>query len=663
MKKINHFLLGFITLLALSCKSEQPLTSSDNDILFTVDGSPVTAEEFMYVYKKNNFNNEKAFQREDIKDYLDLFVNFKLKIREAKALGMDTTASFNAEFNTYAEQLKKPYLTESGVTEKLINEAYQRMKEEVSASHILVRLKLQASPADTLKAYNRLLGVREQAVEGKPFEQLARQFSQDPSARNNGGNLGYFTAFQMVYPFESAAYQTPVGDVSMPIRTRFGYHLVKVNDRRKSQGEVEVSHIMIRIKRGATAKDSTDAKNRVFEIHDQLQAGADWNELCKQFSEDLNTRGNGGTLKPFKRGSFPPTFEAAAFSLQNSQEISDPFTTPFGWHIVKLEGRKELETFEELEAGIKQKVNRDSRSQLGEKFLIKRLKNENGFQEYPDRKKQAFTTADSSLLKGKWTYRSSAPYLDSALFSIAEQPYTIRGFYDYIVKEQKPSAGYGPEYYMDLLYNNYVKANIIKYEEDHLAEKYVDYRMLLKEYREGILLFQLMDDKVWSKAASDSVGLANFFEKNKGQYKWEKRVDAIVYNAASKDIVEEIKSNIETDTASNTKENLEKKFNTNSSLNLSIEERLFEKGQSEFIDKVTWAPGQYEMADNDRYQLIIVKKVLEPTPKQLDEVKGLVISDYQDELEKEWVSSLKAKYNIETNDRTLAYVYDKLEKK
>ncbi|UII34283.1 peptidylprolyl isomerase [Fulvivirga ulvae] len=660
------FRIWFILILIVGCKASSDVSGiRQDDIpvksmkLFDVGEESVYTDEFAYVYRKNNVNNDSAFTHDDIKDYLDLYIKFKLKIAEAKSRGMDTTRAFIREFGTYKEQLKKPYLTENQVTEKLIAEAYQRYKEEINASHILVQVDPQAAPADTLEAYNKISKIREQSINGTDFGKLAREYSDDPSAKMNNGNLGYFTSFQMVYPFESAAYNTEEGKVSKPVRTKFGYHIVKVLDKRPSQGSVEVSHIMIRIK--PNKADSLEARNKIFEIYDQAVGGVNWEDLAKQFSEDINTKNSGGLLKPFKVGQMPYSFQEAAFALSRPGDISDPIMTPYGWHIIRLEKKLPLESFKEMEPSIKSRIDRDSRAELNKKVLIERLRKENNFEE-TSATQEILSFADSTLNKGSWDFPDSHEILDDVLFRIATEKYTVGDFFKHLKREQRPNS-HSPEVYMRLQYNNYTDDRIISYEENHLEDKYMDYRMLVNEYREGILLFELMEQEVWNKAVEDTAGLKAYYENQKNKYQWEQRLKATVYNSDNEDVLEEIEKLIKSnDSLSLSKKALEKQYNDKTALTLQVTEGIFEKGDNHIVDQVEWLPGIYRVDGSGRYNLVWVEEILEPAPKKLEEVKGLVISDYQNYLEKLWVKELKEKYPVDINDSGLNYIYEKLEK-
>ncbi len=368
--------LFLLSLLAISCAVEKnTLPATDKEIhaplLFAIENDSIHTDEFMYVYRKNNINNDSAFSKKDISEYLDLYVNFKLKVHEARERGMDTTQAYRNEMKAYEAQLKKPYLSESKVTDQLVQEAYDRFSQEIRASHILIRLPENATPEDTLEAYNRIQELREQAVQGADFNKLAASHSEDPSARENGGDLEYFTSLQMVYPFESAAYTTAEDNISEIIRTQFGYHIIKVKDKRPANNKVVVSHIMIR----HDSQDSSKSRNLIFEIYDQAVGGVDWDQLVNQYSDDMNSKRVGGRLQAFGLRQMPFNFQEAAFSLEPG-DISDPVKTDYGWHIIRLEQRIPLPGFDRLEKNIRDRVENDVRADMGQEALLRRLEKE-----------------------------------------------------------------------------------------------------------------------------------------------------------------------------------------------------------------------------------------------------------------------------------------------
>ena len=556
MKHLNNLLLAS-ALLFFGCKSSQQTTvsNSTNNSKTPAVNQPVLAKfgnnniytsEFEYVYKKNNANSPDAYTSQSLKEYLDLYTNFRLKVKEAEEGGLDTSSSFKKELEGYRKQLAQPYLTEKGVTDQLCHEAYERMKEEVNASHILIEVGPDADPKDTLAAYNKLLEIRQKAVAGQDFGKLAAEYSQDPSAKTNKGNLGYFTALQMVYPFEDAAYKTPAGEVSQPVRTRFGYHILKVHNKRTSQGQVHVAHIMVRATTGLSASDSLAAKQKADEIYKKVKAGENWEVLVNQFSDDVNSKSKGGELPWFSTGRMIPSFEDASFKLVNPGDVSEPVLTPYGWHIIKLLEKKKLESYQELEASIKSKVAKDSRSELNKTVLLQRLKKENNFVENTKAVDAACAMADSTLLNGAFT-KTTDEKTNLILFTIKDEKYTTANFFDFVKMVQKPKKGISPSQYMRNFYRDFSNSKLISYEESHLEEKYIDYKMLVREYRDGILLFQLMDDKVWSKAIEDTAGLRAFFNSNNSNYRWNTRAQATIYNVANKETLEKLKQELQKD--------------------------------------------------------------------------------------------------------------------
>ncbi|WP_192823341.1 peptidylprolyl isomerase [Rufibacter sp. LB8] len=531
--RVSNLYLGLGALLLTQCTSPKQTTEP---VLLTIGAETIPAAEFAYVYEKNNGNADSAYSAASITEYLDLYTNFKLKVAEAKARGLDTTQSFVKELSGYKEQLAQPYLTEKSVTDQLVREAYERLKKEVNAAHILITVDQEADPKDTLAAFQKITDLRQQALSGTPFETLAKQHSQDPSARENNGSLGYFTALQMVYPFENAAFTTPAGQISQPVRTRFGYHLVKVNEVRPAQGEIKVAHIMVRAQQGLPKADSLVAKKKIDELYKRVQRKEDWNMLASQFSEDAASADQGGELPLFGTGRMIPSFEEAAFALDKPGAISPPVQTAYGWHIIKLLERKELPSYEEMETSLRNRIAKDSRSELNKTAFIRRIKTENQFKEVPAIKAATLQLADSSLITGTWKFNVPAEpkNLPSAtLFTIKDQPYTVGAFATFIETNQRPRQNASATHAMNLLYDRFVETSLLNYERDHLEEKHKDYKMLVNEYHDGILLFQLMEEKVWAKAVEDTVGLKAFFEQNRDKYMWGTRAKATILSAAN----------------------------------------------------------------------------------------------------------------------------------
>lgn len=649
-----------IALVCLSCVSigSQAQNKKKNKAqksvaVFSVNKKPVTSDEFIYLYKKNHQNKAEDFTEQKIQEYLDLFINFKLKVEEARHRGLDTTAAFIREYTSYKDELRKPYLPDSKLTDSLVKLTYRRMTEEVRASHILINVTPDASPADTLKAYTKITDIRNKALAGENFASLAASFSEDPSAKMNNGDLGFFTALQMVYPFESAAYTTSVGKVSNPVRTKFGYHLVQVTARQPARGEVEVAHIMIRT---GENKDNEKAKNIIFDIYDQLSKGASWDELCKQYSEDPGSKENGGKLRPFGTGAMAsvPAFESAAFALQKPGELSDPFQTQYGWHIVKLEKKLPLQSFDEMAPTLRTKVARDERVQISKQALQAKLRKDYAFVESSPMKANVFSLADSTLKQGKWKAPSFATEKET-LFSLKKNVYTAKSFITYVEKNQHASAQ-APDKLMEQLYNNYVEASIARLLEDNLIANNPEYKMLLNEYYEGILLFEIMEKEVWNKATEDSIGQRNYFEAHASTYQAKERVDATVYSSSDKDFSSSLKAALKKGDSTQLATYLQTQ-------KIKKESGRFEKEEKAILGKITWAKGEYAVENNGLYYLVVVNNIVPPGGKTFDEARAAVISDYQNSLEQAWVDQLKVKYPVKINEKGKKYTFEQLQKK
>lgn len=514
-------LLISFSLLLISCKSNQSgkkVTKQEvKSALFSINETKVYPDEFMYAYEKSNKNKGET---EAIEDYLELYINFKLKVEAAKKAGLDTLPSYQQELKGYLNDIKKPYLATEQVTESLIQETFERLQEEINASHILVRLEENPLPEDTLKAYQKIKDIKQKYTAGQEFSELAFQYSEDPSAKANEGALGWFTAFQMVYPFESAAFATPEGEVSDIVRTKFGYHIVKVNERRETLGRIKLAHIMLRYPQNANQQDSAAVEKKIFTIYDSLQNGGDWFSLANQFSEDLNTKNQGGSLPWFGAGNLPSSLEKAAFDLSQANEISNPIESPYGWHILKLEEKRGVGSLESMRESLERRIQRDQRSELKISQVLDTLKKDNNFQKNENiysQLKKINLMSDSALANIK---------KEATLFSIAGEPFTVG---QWLNENSKKGT------LKDALLE-YEKKKILAYEDQQLPEKYPEYKMLANEYRDGLLLFEIMNRKVWDRVSKDSVGLKEFYNQTKESYTTEATVvaDVFIFNDTSK---------------------------------------------------------------------------------------------------------------------------------
>ncbi len=626
-----------------------PAQKKSDEVLFSVNKRPVTIDEFRYLYNKNNTGRKEEYTEKKIDDYLTLFINFKLKVEEARHRGLDTTATFRKEFNTYRDELRKPYLPDAKMIDSLTALTYERMKHEIRAEHILINLPADPTPADTTRAWNRIMELRTRALDGEDFETLALNYSEDPTAKANHGLLGWFTALQMVFPFEQVAFTTPIGQISQPVRTQFGYHIIKTLGERPASGEVEVSHIMLR---AGTDEENRKAENTAFEIIDKLQKGVSWNDLCKEYSDDQSSKDNGGKLRPFGPGVMAnvPQFEEAAFALKKPGDISDPVHTQFGWHLIRLERKIPLPSFEEVSASLKSRVSRDERAQISKQAVQKKMKREFAFSENSAVRDNAFAQADSSLTRGSWKIKD--PMANNVIFSIREKPVYAGEFLQFVLRNQK-AGSVSPHQQMQTLYQRFTDEKLGLAFEDKIKQEHPDYAFLLNEYYEGILLFEIMEKEVWNKASEDSVGQRNYYQAHQKEYMASDRARATIYSSAVKSAIDKMLPVVQGGDsvaihAYATKEKIRKDIGT------------FEKSDRVVFSKINWTPGVYLAENNNMHYLVWVKSMIPPGIKSFDDARASVISDYQNTLEKEWIAQLRKTYDVKVNKKAKQKLIDQL---
>jgi peptidyl-prolyl cis-trans isomerase SurA len=639
--------IGFL-LVTTAGFSQKKLETADK-VLFSVDKSDVYVSEFMYLFRKNNQGKPEELTEPRIREYLDLVIAFKLKVAEAHHRGIDTTQAFIKEFTTYRDELKKPYVASSDDLSRLVKEAYDRLHEEVRASHILITATPDALPADTLAAWQKIMAIRERVTAGEDFGKLASELSEDPSAKGNGGDLGYFSAMAMVYPFEDAAFKTKVGEVSQPVKTRFGYHLIKVNDRRPASGEVEVSHILLS---GTDAK----VKDKAFEIYDQLKGGRKWDDLCREYSIDTNTKERGGKLPPFGVGALPgvPEFEAAAFALQTPGEISDPFQSKLGWHLVKLEKKIAVPSFAEAEPVLKRRIARDERLQISQTAQLNKRKANFGFTENNAAREKLERAADTSLVQGRWRTSLQTSVAAEPLFTISGKGVPVSEFLKYVKSTQRPSA-LTPVMYFRQLYDQFSDIKIGEAEDARLQVENPEYRNLVREYHEGIMFFSIMEKEVWNKGSADTVGQRTYYETHKGKYQGGDRVYARIYSSSDKQFLQEVREKAAKGDSVGQADT--KRFKSVTSF------RAFGKGDNKVVDMVPWAIGIHEAEAEGMYYLVEIERLIPPGIKAFQEARASVISDFQEEMEKKWVADLRKKYPVKVNKKAVKSVIQQLEKK
>ncbi|MGZ0016685.1 peptidylprolyl isomerase [Yeosuana sp. AK3] len=643
--KLRYFPIVLLSLFLSVVKAQ----TQQKEVLFTIDQEAVYSDEFIRVYKKNLDLVQDESQK-NVDEYLKLFINYKLKLKEAHSLGLQNKESYKRELESYKKQLAKNFMTDSKVTNALIEEAYERVSNEVKANHILVRLAENASPEDTVVAYNNMAKLRERTL-NEGFEVVMKDVHNGQTLF--GEELGYFSGFKMVYAFENAAYNTKVGEISQPFRSRFGYHIVKVYDQRKSRGERTVAHIMVKSKQGDSL--SNTAETRINDIFKKLNQGEDFESLAKQFSEDTATASKGGMLTPFSAGQLSAQeFEEAAFGLEAIGDVSKPIKTAFGWHILKLYDKQPVKPFLDLKPELEMKVKRDERSHLIDDALVSKLKANYTVLSNPEDLDYFSSILNDSYFKRGW--KLPEDFNGGKVFlKIENKEFTYQDFGDYLVKTQRSTQTKAPfNQIISKQYDTFLNSQLIQYQEAHLEEENQDYANIVQEYTDGLLLFDLMESTIWNSSQTDSTAIKEFYESHKEQYMWPDRVQAVVASSSKESVLKKVAKWLNNDSDI---EAIKNKFNKNDEVNVIFTSGLMDAQDQSLPIDFEFKKGLSKIyKHNNGFVVAYVKDLYPSTQKSLDEAKGNVIADFQTEKESIWLETLRAKYKIVINQEELNHI-------
>jgi peptidyl-prolyl cis-trans isomerase SurA len=641
MKKALFTLVAIASLVAQSFGQTDPT-------LFSVNGKPVTVSEFNYIYAKTN-GAKADFSKASVMEYLDLYTKFKMKVARAKEMQLDTIPSLQEELLGYRRQLADSYLTDREVTDKLIREAYDRMQKDVKISHILVAI----NPKDTTAAWDKIQGIYKELKGGATFESLVSK-SEDKNTNQNGGSIGFLTAMlpDGFYGLENAMYQVPVGKTSEVIRTPMGYHIIKVNDIRPARGEMEAAHILIRKKK--LGVEQLDAKTRIDSIYKVVIANNNFEELAATNSEDENSAGKQGYLGVFGIGRYEPVFEDAAFAVDKDGGISAPVESSIGWHIIKRRERKGILPFDALKTRLKAQIQREQRYELARVAMVERIKKESGMVEKTSVRDRFIGILDSSFLTYAW--RQPVMTDENILTFGKDKSYKATDFSDFLAEKSNMRVSYASQMNNSIkdvalqLYGEFVNDKALAYEETQLDKKYPDFRNLMREYEEGILLFEAIKQNVWDKASQDSVGLEKFYADNKNRYQWEERGSVVSYmvNDTLKPIMDKVKKFA----AKNDAQKVLKKFNVKGEY-IRFQEETSERSKIKGFEGANWKAGTVIDGAGTMSTFRKLDKTLPKGNKSLKEARGYVVADYQEFLEKQWMEDLTKRYKVETNEAVL----------
>ena len=613
---------------------------AQDEVLMTINGKPVTKAEFEYIYNKNNSDN--AIDKKTLDEYVDLFVNFKLKVAEAKSQGLDTMPSFKRELNGYRKQLAKPYLTDTELEEALFQEAYSHFSQDCEVSHILIKTEGE----DTIEAYNKAIEAIKRLNAGEEFGKVADELSADQSVARNHGYLGWFTALQLVWPFEKAMYDLPLNVVSTPIKSDYGYHIIKVHNRRPAWGQVNARHIM-KMCNDRMTKEMQDKKyQEMVDIKKRLDAGEDFATLAKELSDDKASAQKGGDLGWFGIGRMVRDFEKATFELK-AGETSEIIKTQFGYHIINLKEKRGVEPFEKKKADIQRMMQYDSRSTAAKTSFINKLKKEYNFQinesEVAKAKELIAKFADNdSLLKVKGTE------IIGDIITFADQKISLNELISYYITTKSLGTD------VDTKVKQIAEVKLMQYEDSQLENKYIDFANLMREYHDGILLFEVSNKEVWEKAIKDKDGLEKYFNQNKKNYSWsEPRYKGFVVKCKDEATAKSLKKAIKKMNPDSVANYIRTQVNNDSVTFASVERGLWKQGENSYVDLTEFKQSNAQVEVNEELPIVIVIGKMLKKPATYIDVRGSITADYQNYLEKIWIDNLRNKYTVEINQEVL----------
>ena len=642
MKKIL-FSAALLLIAGGSIIAAEPQADRAGQVLLTIDKRPVTLGEFEYLYHKNN---SQQVAPQTIDQYLEMFINYKLKVTEAEAAGIDTTSTFRNELKGYAHDLAQPYLTDQTVEQQIIDEIYNRLKEEVNVSHLM--MFSGKTPDEKLRSRTTLDSIRSAILAGGDFEDMARRFSIDRASRDRGGNMGYITACRFPYTFEDAAYRTPVGQISEIVETPFGIHIVKPTGRRQARGEVLVQHIL-KLTRGLSPDQIKTKRNEIDSIHNLLVAGADFDDIAARESEDPGSARQGGRLPWFSTGRMVKPFEDASFALADGQ-TGGIVETDFGYHIIRRLDSRGIGSKEAMTPMIKNTIAQDERGSLPRKAAL-------------DRYKQKFnlTMNHPALAMVESVIRSNGSLDSATIARFASMPApvaTLDGgrqiLLSELVSNVAPMNGIEPAQAYDILtqrLNAMIDEVITSLAIDDLANENADYRNLLNEYRDGILLFDISDRNVWTRAKDDTKGLDKWFNSHRDRYTWDtpKFKSYIIF--ATSDSILNVASKFLSETKVDGKD-LASALRQLCGREIRVERVIAAKGENAIVDYLGFN-GEKPAATGKWVSYIAYQPVILEAPVEVADERGAITTDYQAHLEEAWIKDMRSRHKIKINKKVL----------
>ena len=669
------------------------LHAQNDPVVIEVGNEKITKSEFMHEFRKSMGLDPKAAptactyeKRQALEEYVELYTNFRAKLMDARALGIDSMPSIRKELAQYRNELREPYLIDSATLDRILHEAYERNHYALKAAHILVSVRADASSADTLLAYQKAMDIYRQAIAGADFEELAENKSDDPSARfnpntkrqGNRGNLGCFTVFQMVYPFENGAYALEPGQVSLPVRSDYGYHIIKLYDKQPYFGKVTIQHIWV--------SGKTGNKSMIDNAYERLSKGEDIVRVAFDISSDRAEKAS--LTAGLEMNQMPAEYVMAIAKLKEG-EFSEPFETQLGWHIVKLVKREAIPSYEDMVPLYKQRLSRDKRSQAPKAAFAEQCRQKYGFTDFTQERMPAMKGAKpqykasldecraaltDSVFKKRWVFDPASVTDLRPLFQIGHRTYNAVDLLKYIERQQEWQGVMGDlDLYLADRYRRFIDQQSLKMADSLLEEENPEFRELMEEYHNGLMIFAYNDRKVWRVSTDDTARLNAFYAQTMPQhsidnpddapYFWNTRAHVIEITVADsallapKTALKVVEKALKKGFAPNAIETLllkvAKSPKDSGMVAVSVKTQLVEEGESQLLSKSEWKCGLYERPNEKGYSLLAVDRILDPMPKSVKEARGYYVNDFQAHLDQELVKMLREKYNVKIHQNVV----------
>lgn len=644
---MKKFLLPVVLMLLI--------TTAYSQTLFTYGKNSVEAKEFLRAFNKNNTIAPATDRKKAMRDYLDLYIKSKLKVREAYARKYDTIPSIQSEVDNLRLQIIDNYMSDPQAIEKLTHEAFIRSQKDIHVAHIFISFKNATGATDMAAADRKKDEVVKRLNSGEDFFKVASELSDDPSAKTNKGDIGFITVFTLPYFFENIAYSTPPGKYSDPYRSKSGYHIFKNLQERPAIGKLKAQQILLAFPPGTSDADKRELKKKIDSIYERLKKGDDFSKLAVQFSNDFVSASANGNMQPFGVGHYEPEFEKIAFGLKKDGELSEPFVTEHGYHIVKRIGGVPVAKDSNDKVNwndLKGLVNNAERTSASQKVMVERIKKQVGFKSYPYKADilQAYT---DSMLNGTRLGIGAQQDKNALLFKIGDSTLRIPDWIGYAQVFR-----YGANNTIkttDVLMDEFTQANVMQYYRENLEKYNEDFRNQMNEFKDGNLFFEIMQREIWNVAQSDSAGLRNYYEKNKMKYYWKPSADAVVFYCSDEETANALYKKIKENPSDwqSAISPFEEKVSADSSRNELV--NIPNKNKMAFTPGMVTSP-VINPNDKSASFAYILKLYNDSSPRTFEEAKGLVINDYQNVLDEKWVVQLQKKYPVVVNQKVLQSV-------